>query len=169
MYGATVPPQASTTGRHLEMGQVLDRINKPSDLQGLDNPQLKQLAREIRDTKTEVITKSGGHLASNLGVVELTLALHRVFESPLDKIVWDTSNQCYTHKLLTGRREAFKSIRPPGQRWGFPASESHPKAPTTLSGPATPARGCPLRWAPLKATDYRGTATKSSRSWETAP
>ncbi|HKC23256.1 MAG TPA: 1-deoxy-D-xylulose-5-phosphate synthase, partial [Thermoanaerobaculia bacterium] len=72
-----------------------------------------------RDIIIETITKTGGHLASNLGVVELTLALHRVFESPKDRLVWDTSNQCYTHKLVTGRRDRFPSIRTPGGLSGF--------------------------------------------------
>ena len=75
----------------------------------------------------ETITKTGGHLASNLGVVELTLALHRVFDSPKDRIVWDTSNQCYTHKLVTGRRDGFASIRTPGGLSGFaePSESAH--------------------------------------------
>ena len=93
------------------MGEILDLVNQPSDLRELDSKQLRQLAQEIRETIVRVITRTGGHLASNLGVVELTLALHRVFESPEDKIVWDTTNQCYTHKLLTGRRGQFESIR----------------------------------------------------------
>ena len=74
-----------------------------------------------------MITESGGHLASNLGVVELTLALHRAFDSPVDRIVWDTTNQCYTHKLVTGRREEFKDIRLEGGLSGFgePSESEH--------------------------------------------
>jgi 1-deoxy-D-xylulose-5-phosphate synthase len=74
----------------------------------------------------QTITKTGGHLASNLGVVELTLALHRAFESPKDRLVWDTSNQCYTHKLVTGRRDQFPSIRTPGGLSGFAEPSESP-------------------------------------------
>ena len=77
------------------------------------------LAQDCRDVIVETITKTGGHLASNLGVVELTLALHRAFDSPKDRLVWDTSNQCYTHKLVTGRRDQFPTIRTPGGLSGF--------------------------------------------------
>jgi 1-deoxy-D-xylulose-5-phosphate synthase len=98
---------------------ILDRIDGPRDLRGLSESDLRQLASECRDVMIGTITKTGGHLASNLGVVELTLALHRAFESPKDRIVWDTSNQCYTHKLVTGRRQQFPSIRTPGGLSGF--------------------------------------------------
>ncbi len=98
---------------------LLDRINGPSDLKGLTRRELAQVAQESRDTIISVITQRGGHLASNLGVVELTLALHRVFDSPTDQIVWDTTNQTYTHKLVTGRREEFKDIRLEGGLSGF--------------------------------------------------
>ncbi len=93
------------------MGRLLDSIQEPADLRGLDYPALDRLAREVRRTIIDVITQRGGHLASNLGVVELTIALHRVFDSPKDKLVWDTTNQCYTHKLLTGRQDQFDTIR----------------------------------------------------------
>ena len=93
------------------MGRLLDSIQEPADLRGLDYPALDRLAREVRRTIIDVITQRGGHLASNLGVVELTIALHRVFDSPKDKLVWDTTNQCYTHKLLTGRQDKFDTIR----------------------------------------------------------
>ncbi len=99
--------------------RLLDRIDAPSDLKELTRQELTQVAQEARDTIISVITERGGHLASNLGVVELTLALHRVFDSPTDRIVWDTTNQMYTHKLVTGRREAFKDIRLEGGLSGF--------------------------------------------------
>jgi len=101
------------------MPRLLDRINDPADLKELAHKDLPTLAEEVRDTIISVITERGGHLASNLGVVELTIALHRIFESPKDQIVWDTTNQCYTHKLLTGRRDEFKDIRLEGGLSGF--------------------------------------------------
>lgn len=104
---------------------ILDTIDSPDDLRGLDQKGLAALAAEIREKIVETVSRNGGHLASNLGVVELTLALHRVFESPKDSIVWDVGHQCYAHKLITGRREAFSSIRRSGGLSGFPkASES---------------------------------------------
>ncbi len=105
----------------------LERIEGPRDLKALSVEELGELAQECRDTIVETITKTGGHLASNLGVVELTLALHRAFDSPKDRIVWDTSNQCYTHKLVTGRRDRFPTIRTPGGLSGFaePAESPH--------------------------------------------
>jgi 1-deoxy-D-xylulose-5-phosphate synthase len=98
---------------------ILSRVNGPQDLKALTHEQLAELAQECRDLIIQTITKTGGHLASNLGVVELTLALHRAFDSPKDHLVWDTSNQCYTHKLVTGRRDQFPSIRTPGGLSGF--------------------------------------------------
>ena len=99
--------------------RLLDKIDEPGDLRGLTHEELAQIAQEARDTIITVITERGGHLASNLGVVELTLALHRVFDSPKDRIVWDTTNQLYTHKLVTGRRDEFKDIRLEGGLSGF--------------------------------------------------
>ena len=99
--------------------RLLDGINAPGDLKGLTHGELDQVAQEARDTIISVITERGGHLASNLGVVELTLALHRVFDSPADSLVWDTTNQMYTHKLVTGRRDEFQNIRLEGGLSGF--------------------------------------------------
>ena len=99
--------------------RLLDRIDSPGDLRGLTYEELTQVAQEVRDTIISVITERGGHLASNLGVVELTLALHRVFDSPNDRLVWDTTNQTYTHKLVTGRRDDFQNIRLEGGLSGF--------------------------------------------------
>jgi len=93
------------------MARLLDRIDSPADVKKLTPPGLKQLAAEIREELVAVVSTNGGHLASNLGVVELTLALHRVFDSPRDKIIWDVGHQAYTHKLLTGRRERFATLR----------------------------------------------------------
>ena len=93
------------------MPRLLDRIDSPADLKPLSQQGLKQLAAEIREELVAVVSTNGGHLASNLGVVELTIALHRVFDSPRDKIIWDVGHQAYTHKLLTGRRHRFASLR----------------------------------------------------------
>ena len=108
-------------------GRILDRIDSPGDLKSLNYEELGQVAQEARDTIISVITERGGHLASNLGVVELTLAMHRVFDSPTDRMVWDTTNQMYTHKLVTGRRDEFKDIRLEGGLSGFgePSESPH--------------------------------------------
>src|SRR6202165_6260582 len=104
---------------------IRETINSPEDLKRLDQPQLTQLAQEVRAFLVEQTSKSGGHLSPNLGVVELTLALHRIFDSPRDAIVWDTGHQAYVHKLLTGRSSAFASLRQPGGLSGYPSrSES---------------------------------------------
>ena len=109
------------------VSRLLDQIDAPSDLKALTRGELVQVAQEVRDTIISVITERGGHLASNLGVVEITLALHRVFDSPIDRIVWDTTNQCYAHKLVTGRRDEFEDIRLEGGLSGFgePSESPH--------------------------------------------
>ena len=101
------------------MPRLLDKIDSPTDLKGLTEQELKQLASEVRQELVAVVSANGGHLASNLGVVELTIALHRVFDSPRDKIVWDVGHQTYAHKLLTGRRQSFASLRQYGGLSGF--------------------------------------------------
>lgn len=103
----------------IEMPTLLDTIEGPADLKRLSIPELEQLAAEIRERIVSTITATGGHLASNLGVVELTIALHRCFDSPRDKLVWDVGHQTYAHKLLTGRRERFPTIRQQGGLSGF--------------------------------------------------
>ena len=106
---------------------ILERIDSPRDLDALSYEEVAELASECRGVIIDTITKRGGHLASNLGAVELTLAIHRVFRSPKDRLIWDTSNQTYTHKLVTGRREQFPSIRTPGGLSGFaePSESEH--------------------------------------------
>lgn len=101
------------------MAAILDRIDCPAHLKGLTYRELERLAAEIRAELVERVSQNGGHLASNLGVVELTIALHRVFESPYDKIVWDVGHQSYVHKLLTGRRQRFATLRMCGGLSGF--------------------------------------------------
>jgi len=105
------------------LGRYLEQINSPRDIQTLNLAQLEQLAREIREEIIATVAKNGGHLASNLGVVELTLALHQVFDTPNDKIIWDVGHQCYVHKLITGRREQFSTLRSYGGLSGFPKPE----------------------------------------------
>ncbi len=102
---------------------ILERINSPADLKKLKLEELEKLTGEIRKRIIEVTAKNGGHVAPNLGVVELTIALHYVFNAPQDKIIWDVGHQCYTHKLLTGRRKAFETIRRKGGISGFPKRE----------------------------------------------
>src|SRR5271168_4345127 len=101
------------------MASLLDSINSPNDVKKLSIEQLATLAQEIRDELISVLAKTGGHLGPNLGVVELTIALHRVFETPTDSFVFDVSHQAYVHKLLTGRRDRFNTIRQPGGLNGF--------------------------------------------------
>ena len=104
---------------------ILDRIQKENDIKNLTEDELNQLSGEIRQFLIESISTTGGHLASNLGVVELTMALHLCFDLPKDKIIWDVGHQSYTHKILTGRKEGFSSLRQYGGLSGFPkANES---------------------------------------------
>ena len=99
---------------------LLDKIQKENDIKKISQQQLPQLAQEIREFLLENVSKTGGHLASNLGAVELTLALHYVFHLPEDKIIWDVGHQSYTHKILTGRKEGFQKLRKFGGMSGFP-------------------------------------------------
>lgn len=99
---------------------LLSKVNSPADLKALPAKEINPLCKEIRTYLIEQISENGGHLASNLGVVELTLAIHRVFNSPKDHIIFDVGHQCYVHKLLTGRRDAFPTIRQSGGISGFP-------------------------------------------------
>ncbi|MEW5945790.1 MAG: 1-deoxy-D-xylulose-5-phosphate synthase [bacterium] len=100
--------------------RLLAKIKSPSDLKNLDYGDLDRLAREIRETIVSSVSVNGGHLSSNLGIVELAIALHRVFDSPCDKLIWDVGHQCYPHKLLTGRYETFVSLRSRDGISGFP-------------------------------------------------
>ncbi len=105
---------------------ILPSIESPADLKGLSYDELNELSREIRSFIIDTVTTTGGHLGSNLGVVELTVALHRVFDSPNDILLWDTGHQAYVHKLLTGRRYGFKNLRQRGGLSGYPNRSESP-------------------------------------------
>jgi 1-deoxy-D-xylulose-5-phosphate synthase len=122
-YTALTITGRQITMKSTAMTKILDRIDKPDDLKNLTYPELTQLASEIREELISVVSANGGHLASNLGVVELTLALHRVYNAPHDKIIWDVGHQAYAHKLVTGRRKEFASLRHYGGLSGFTSRE----------------------------------------------
>ncbi|HEY4726201.1 MAG TPA: 1-deoxy-D-xylulose-5-phosphate synthase, partial [Actinomycetota bacterium] len=105
---------------------MLESIRQPSDLRHLSGDQLRELAAEIRDFLVRAVSARGGHLGPNLGVVELTIALHRAFDSPTDRIVWDTGHQAYVHKLLTGRQADFANLRTFGGLSGYPSRSESP-------------------------------------------
>ena len=105
---------------------MLESIKQPSDLRQLSGDQLTELAAEIRDFLVRAVAVRGGHLGPNLGVVELTIALHRALDSPVDRIVWDTGHQAYVHKLLTGRRDDFANLRTLGGLSGYPSRAESP-------------------------------------------
>ena len=109
-----------TKGTKDLMGNLLSSINSPDDLKKLNNEALKQLCAEIREFLIESVSHTGGHLASNLGIVELTVAIHKVFDLPNDKLIFDVGHQSYVHKILTGRRDDFKTLRQFGGISGFP-------------------------------------------------
>ncbi len=108
------------------MNTILERVHGPEDIRKLSMKESKQLASEIREFLLEHVSKTGGHLSSNLGVVELTIALHQVFQTPQDQIVWDVGHQAYVHKILTGRKEQFDTLRQKDGLSGFPKIEESP-------------------------------------------
>ncbi len=104
---------------------LLDHVNDPADLRGMNMEELKQLADELRRDLIEVVSVTGGHLGASLGVIELTVALHHTFDTPRDRLIWDVSHQCYPHKMLTGRRDRMlksspgrrpQRLHPPGRK-----------------------------------------------------
>ena len=105
---------------------ILERINEPQDIKNLTYDEMQILAGEIREFLISTISQTGGHLASNLGVVELTIALYRVFDLPRDKVIWDVGHQAYTHKILSGRKEGFGELRQYGGMSGFPKRKESP-------------------------------------------
>lgn len=119
--GIRFVPAAGHRAREEELGSLLATVDSPRDLRRLDHDALRALAGEIRDLLVRKVPEKGGHLGSNLGVVELSLALHRVFESPRDQILWDIGHQTYAHKILTGRADRFDSLRREGGLSGYPS------------------------------------------------
>ena len=108
------------------MYSLLNTINSPEDLRRLDRAQLSKLAHQMREFLVESVSKTGGHLSSNLGTVELTIALHYTYNTPDDNLVWDVGHQTYAHKILTGRREAMSRLRMAGGIAGFPKRDESP-------------------------------------------
>src|SRR5512136_1829648 len=108
------------------MINLLDKIHTPDDLKKLSIRELEAFAREIREFITESVAVTGGHLASNLGIVELTLAMHYVFNFKADKLLWDVGHQCYTHKIITGRKDLFTKLRTRNGISGFPNPDESP-------------------------------------------
>ncbi len=98
---------------------LLDKVNYPSDLRKLKKKELKQLTEELRKELIDVVSTTGGHLGAGLGVVELTVALHYVFDTPKDKLVWDVGHQAYPHKIITGRKNIIRTLRKSGGLSGF--------------------------------------------------
>ena len=101
------------------MARLINQIKFPHDLRKFKKENLKQISEELRDELIEVVSETGGHLGAGLGVVELTVALHYVFDTPKDKLVWDVGHQCYPHKIITGRRDRIKTLRKGGGLSGF--------------------------------------------------
>lgn len=102
------------------MQKILDKVNTPEDLRKLTLTEKEKLAEEIRLFILEIVSKNGGHLASNLGVVELTIAIHSIFDTPNDKLIWDVGHQSYVHKILTGRKDKMETLRKLDGLSGFP-------------------------------------------------
>jgi 1-deoxy-D-xylulose-5-phosphate synthase len=120
------PGDSETTATEAGASPLLDSINSPRDLKALSMGRLGELAQEIRERIIATAAENGGHLAPHLGVVELTLALHYVFDTDRDKLIWDVGHQCYAHKLVTGRREQFHTIRKKGGLGGYPKRDESP-------------------------------------------
>jgi 1-deoxy-D-xylulose-5-phosphate synthase len=109
-----------TQNKKYPQGPLLNNINSPADLRKLGKSQLKQISNEVRQYIVDIVSEKGGHFGASLGVVELTVALHYVFNTPYDQLVWDVGHQAYGHKILTGRKEQFPTNRIKGGLSGFP-------------------------------------------------
>ncbi len=145
--------QPDTSATPLLTMSLLDGINSPADLKGLSPEQLKTLAQEIRVYLTQTVAKTGGHLAPSLGVVELTLALHKVYNLPKDKLIWDVGHQGYVHKILTGRRDQLPTIRQHGGLSGFLRID---ESPFDLYGAGHASTSISAAMGFAKARDFRG-------------
>jgi 1-deoxy-D-xylulose-5-phosphate synthase len=106
-------------GKAMMNTPLLDKVHLPADLKRLTDAELSRLADEVRAEVIDVVSQTGGHLGSSLGVVELTVAIHAVFNAPVDKLIWDVGHQCYPHKILTGRRDRMRTLRQGGGVSGF--------------------------------------------------
>ena len=140
---------------------LLDTIDTPADLRKLQENQLHQLAYELRTETVDAVSVTGGHLGAGLGVVELTVALHYLFDTPNDRIIWDVGHQAYPHKILTGRRDRIRTLR---KGAACPASPTARRAPTTRSAPGTRRpRSRPASAWPLPTSSPARTRPTSSR------
>ena len=108
---------------------TLDRVTTPDDMKSMSDAELTKLAHELRAETIAAVSQTGGHLGAGLGVVEMTVALHAVFDAPRDKIIWDVSHQCYPHKILTGRRDRIRTLRTEGGLSGFTKRSESPYDP----------------------------------------
>ncbi|MEM8729948.1 MAG: 1-deoxy-D-xylulose-5-phosphate synthase N-terminal domain-containing protein, partial [Pseudomonadota bacterium] len=108
---------------------LLDRVQNPSDLKRFSDAELTQVAQELRAETISAVSQTGGHLGAGLGVVELTVALHAIFDTPRDKLIWDVSHQCYPHKILTGRRDRIRTLRQKDGLSGFTKRSESPYDP----------------------------------------
>jgi 1-deoxy-D-xylulose-5-phosphate synthase len=145
---------------------LLDLIKTPDDLRRLDGKQLHQVADELRQETIDVVSVTGGHLGAGLGVVELTVALHYVFDTPRDRLIWDVGHQAYPHKIVTGRRDRIRTLRQGGGLSGFTKraeSEYDPFGAAHSSTSISAALGMAV------ARDLQGRPTMSSPSSATAP
>ena len=136
---------------------ILDKVNNTQDLRALPQEELALLASELREEIINVVSRTGGHLASSLGVVDLTIALHYAFDTPHDRIVWDVGHQAYAHKILTGRRAQFPTLRQHGGVSGFRKREESPCDPVEV-GHASTSISAALGIAAardIKSEDYR--------------
>ena len=139
---------------------LLDQVPEPSALRNLPRSQLRQFADELRQETISAVSVTGGHLGAGLGVVELTVALHYVFNTPDDRLIWDVGHQAYPHKILTGRRDRMRTLRQGGGLSGF---TKRAKANTTRSARRIPRPRFPPAWAWRWRATSRATTTMSSR------
>ncbi|HRW54547.1 MAG TPA: 1-deoxy-D-xylulose-5-phosphate synthase N-terminal domain-containing protein, partial [Phycisphaerae bacterium] len=148
------------------MGSILPGIQSPADLRELSIEDLNSLATEIRERIIGVVSAQGGHLASNLGIVELTIALHRVFDFLNDRLLWDVGHQAYPHKILTGRNDRFDSIRKTGGLSGFPNIDESPYDLFSVghAGTAVPTAVGMARGATMMESDSRVVAVVGDAS-----